>query len=1029
MGLGGATTSAAGNSIYIDATGAIGVTTITATAPITANGLSGSPQNGVVTLAINNATTSTVGIASFNATNFSVSGGGAVTSNAITVTSGSNITATSSWNLGGATSIAVSGTTNHAVQVGNGTGSLTSLTVGLTGTVLAGVTGADPSFQTLSAIAVTSITATAPLTANATSGVAQTGSVTLALTTPLDLTYGGTNASLTASNGGIFYSTATAGAILSGTATASKMLLSGSSAAPTWSTSTIPSSAGATANKVLLSDGTNYVLSTPTFPNASATSGKIIISDGTNWIASTPTFPNSATGTGTILRADGTNWVATTATYPATTTINQILYSSSANTIGGITASANGVLISSATNVPSWLAAGTTGQYLAATTGSPPSWATLSSAAVTSIAGTSNQIAASASVGSVILSFTNGISIGSYQAISPPTGGIILPGKAGFGTSSIDTNASYQFNSTGNYNLEISGTQTTTNSGFQIGIFLTETHSPTSGAAGIIGSVYSQPFAISPAAQTIASFACYYSSPTLSSNIGTITNCYGFFAGAGSASAGTVTNHYGGYFTVPSGGTNKHALHADNMSIGTYTGASAPPSNSLIVSGQIGSGTTTFNSSTNLIQAGTSTTAASNYIAVDAANGVDKGFQWYSAGVSRVFAIVPGGAQTTWQLTTGTQIIGADLTNARVMIGTGTAVNKLDVNGGMAVGSYAGTNTAASNSVIISGSLATGTSTNSNQLDVFRSGTGVTCIARIHGGDGASTSNIGQLLLENTAGGGGNIQGTISSRYFGTPGNYGMEIVPRVDASGILGVTSGQVIFGSSTANVNSGTQFQVVSTKAYGMYSSGTQVDVDGSSNSAAIYVNPTLQPTNGSTISAGIYDVPLLITPSGKTITVAAGQYINCDTGSNVGVIGSLIPLYIGLGNLTVNGTIQNAYGIYVSQPLASATGNYYASSVQGGQVWHRTGTNTDYQVTTADCIVGVTSTAAARNVTLPSSNTDASFVLIVKDESGGAAANNITIVRNGHTIDGAAANIVINTNYGVARLYSDGTNYFTW
>lgn len=61
--------------------------------------------------------------------------------------------------------------------------------------------------------------------------------------TPVALAFGGTNANLTASNGGIFYSTATAGAILSGTATASFPLLSGSTAAPTWGTITYPSSA------------------------------------------------------------------------------------------------------------------------------------------------------------------------------------------------------------------------------------------------------------------------------------------------------------------------------------------------------------------------------------------------------------------------------------------------------------------------------------------------------------------------------------------------------------------------------------------------------------------------------------------------------------------------------------------------------------------------------------------------------------------------------------------------------------------
>lgn len=57
------------------------------------------------------------------------------------------------------------------------------------------------------------------------------------ITFPISLANGGTSASLTASNGGIFYSTASAGAILAGTATAGLALLSGSSTAPTWSVS------------------------------------------------------------------------------------------------------------------------------------------------------------------------------------------------------------------------------------------------------------------------------------------------------------------------------------------------------------------------------------------------------------------------------------------------------------------------------------------------------------------------------------------------------------------------------------------------------------------------------------------------------------------------------------------------------------------------------------------------------------------------------------------------------------------------
>jgi hypothetical protein len=70
------------------------------------------------------------------------------------------------------------------------------------------------------------------------------------------LAQGGTNANLTASNGGIFYSTASAAAILSGTATARKMLLSQSSTAPIWSTETI--AVPGTSGNFLSSDGTNW---------------------------------------------------------------------------------------------------------------------------------------------------------------------------------------------------------------------------------------------------------------------------------------------------------------------------------------------------------------------------------------------------------------------------------------------------------------------------------------------------------------------------------------------------------------------------------------------------------------------------------------------------------------------------------------------------------------------------------------------------------------------------------------------------
>ncbi|PIN78503.1 hypothetical protein COV16_05850, partial [Candidatus Woesearchaeota archaeon CG10_big_fil_rev_8_21_14_0_10_34_8] len=79
----------------------------------------------------------------------------------------------------------------------------------------------------------------------------------------------------------------------------------------------------------------------------------------------------------------------------------------------------------------------------------------------------------------------------------------------------------------------------------------------------------------------------------------------------------------------------------------------------------------------------------------------------------------------------------------------------------------------------------------------------------------------------------------------------------------------------------------------------------------------------------------------------------------------------------------------------------------------------------------ILAVTDTAAGRFVTINSGdmNTTASgSIFIIKDETGGAAANPITIVPGTGTIDGNA-NITINSNYGYVSVYTVENNLFIW
>ena len=260
--------------------------------------------------------------------------------------------------------------TSGDILYATGASTLAKLPIGSVGEVLT-VSGGLPSWAAATG-GVTSVSGTAnritstggatPVIDIAATYVGQTSITTLGTITSgtwngsvVGLAYGGTAANLTASNGGIFYSTAAAGAILAGTATANKVLMSGSSTTPSWSTPTFPN-ASATSGKFIQSDGTNWLASTPTFPTTAGASGKILRSDGTNYVESTPTYPNSATSTGTILRADGTNWVASTATYPDTVAAGDLRYGSSSNVNGNLSISTYyGVqLLPSNSGLPAW---------------------------------------------------------------------------------------------------------------------------------------------------------------------------------------------------------------------------------------------------------------------------------------------------------------------------------------------------------------------------------------------------------------------------------------------------------------------------------------------------------------------------------------------------------------------------------------------------------------------------------------------------------------------------------------------------
>ncbi|MBF0387314.1 MAG: hypothetical protein HQL20_05600 [Candidatus Omnitrophica bacterium] len=125
----------------------------------------------------------------------------------------------------------------------------------------------------------------------------------------------------------------------------------------------------------------------------------------------------------------------------------------------------------------------------------------------------------------------------------------------------------------------------------------------------------------------------------------------------------------------------------------------------------------------------------------------------------------------------------------------------------------------------------------------------------------------------------------------------------------------------------------------------------------------------------------------------------------------------------------------GVQTEKMRISTSGNVGIGTISPGSTFDLKGSFAVYRVakdadatTSGEVIIGVTSTAAARTITLANADKVAGRIIMVKDESGAAATNNITVQAEAGTIDGAA-NVVISANYGVVRVYSDGSNWFSF
>lgn len=132
----------------------------------------------------------------------------------------------------------------------------------------------------------------------------------------------------------------------------------------------------------------------------------------------------------------------------------------------------------------------------------------------------------------------------------------------------------------------------------------------------------------------------------------------------------------------------------------------------------------------------------------------------------------------------------------------------------------------------------------------------------------------------------------------------------------------------------------------------------------------------------------------------------------------------------NATPNGAVTLAEVARMTSTgitLGPQTSSAAIHSVNGGvNFTTRTITaNLTVDTTTTDCVI-LCNAAGAITVTLPTPT--AGRRLVIKDISGAATANNITIARHAaENIEGLAASYLIQVSYATVILHSDGTNWW--
>lgn len=484
---------------------------------------------------------------------------------------------------------------------------------------------------------------------------------------------------------------------------------------------------------------------------------------------------------------------------------------------------------------------------------------------------------------------------------------------------------------------------------------------------------------------------------------------------------GTLNTH-----TLP-GGTSTIVIRTDNLSVfGSTTSAQLAG----ILSNETGTGLAVFNDTPTLIAPtlGVAVATSLNGLTITTSSGT------FTLTNSKTLAV-----------TNSLTLSGTDGTTLTFQ-GTGTYIsrNSTDTLTGKTY------DTAGSGNVFsIGGQSVTSVSGNTAKL--------VTTTGTLTSGDCVKIDASGNFIASGSACGGGAsgitigtttiTSGTATRLLYETSGNVVGEISNATSDGTTLTLTSPKLITALNDTNGNE--IFKIVAT--------GSAINEFTVTN-AATGNSPILSATGGDT------DINIILTPKGSGLTritsntlefvggggpqlTRDGNYLKTGV-SNGPILGGndgdgFTGLFYGstglicwssgspTRTLASNDLCVSRNAAGVLEINSSSAGTFRDLKlrnliVTGGQTINRTTTATDYTILSTDYIIAVTSTASARNITLPAASAVTNQVFHVVDESCASGTNNITVTRAGSDtfVDGGTTTKVISTNCAILSFYSTGS-----